>query len=165
MYDEAWKSQQFPIRRIRSDSLYKLIDSTKRRRPTTHNVYRRRRPGFHLYSHIPEQQRRIPHSSHLRLSKKCNHPNFCCRHLHPWVHQMIQNFPRNWRECTVMWLLSLSVFIAAMSVWFRDKKTELPLVSISTALLFALPNIRNSQPGVPTPVGTTEDSESNIILS
>ena len=63
-----------------------------------------------------------------------------------------------------MWFLSLSVFIAAMSVPFREKKAELPLVSISTALLFALPNIRNSQPGVPTPVGTTEDSKSNILL-
>jgi len=57
----------------------------------------------------------------------------------------------------LMWLLSLSVFIAAMSVWFREKNTELGLVSISTALLFALPRIRNSQPGVPTVVGTTED--------
>ena len=62
-----------------------------------------------------------------------------------------------------MWCLSLSVFVAAMSVWFRGKNAEFPLVAISTALLFALPNIRNSQPGVPTPVGTTEDSESNIL--
>jgi len=67
----------------------------------------------------------------------------------------------------LMWCLSLSVFIAAMSVTFREKKAELPLVSISTALLFALPNIRNSQPGVPTPVGTTEDMVGffwNILL-
>ena len=64
-----------------------------------------------------------------------------------------------------MWFLSLSVFIAAMSVFFRGKHTELPLVAISTALLFALPNIRNSQPGVPSPVGTTEDSESKILLT
>jgi len=67
----------------------------------------------------------------------------------------------------LMWFISLSVFIAAMSVWFRGKKTELPLVAISTALLFALPNIRNSQPGVPSPVGTTEDMVGffwNILL-
>jgi hypothetical protein len=67
----------------------------------------------------------------------------------------------------LMWLLSLSIFIAAMSVWFRGKNTELPLVAISTALLFALPNIRNSQPGVPTVVGTTEDMVGffwNILL-
>ena len=62
-----------------------------------------------------------------------------------------------------MWFLSLSIFVAAMSVWFRGKNAELPLVAISTALLFALPNIRNSQPGVPSPVGTTEDSGSNIF--
>jgi len=67
----------------------------------------------------------------------------------------------------LMWLLSLSIFIAAMSVWFRGKNAELPMVSISTALLFALPNIRNSQPGVPSPVGTTEDMVGffwNILL-
>jgi len=56
----------------------------------------------------------------------------------------------------LMWFLSLSIFLAAMSVWFRGKNAELPLVTISTGLLFALPNIRNSQPGVPI-VGTTED--------
>jgi len=67
----------------------------------------------------------------------------------------------------LMWFLSLSIFVAAMSVWFRGKNTELPLVAISTALLFALPNIRNSQPGVPSPVGTTEDMVGffwNILL-
>ena len=76
-----------------------------------------------------------------------------------------QKFRQNLQEFTVMWFLSLSVFIAAMSVFFRGKHTELPLVAISTALLFALPNIRNSQPGVPSPVGTTEDSESKILLT
>jgi len=67
----------------------------------------------------------------------------------------------------LMWFLSLSIFVAAMSVWFRGKNTELPLVAISTALLFALPNIRNSQPGVPSPVGTTGDMVGffwNILL-
>jgi len=67
----------------------------------------------------------------------------------------------------LMWFLSLSIFVAAMSVWFRGKNAELPLVAISTALLFALPNIRNSQPGVPSPVGTTEDMVGffwNILL-
>jgi len=67
----------------------------------------------------------------------------------------------------LMWFLSLSIFIAAMSVWFRGKNAELPLVTISAGLLFALPNIRNSQPGVPIPVGTTEDMVGffwNILL-
>jgi hypothetical protein len=58
-----------------------------------------------------------------------------------------------------MWGLSLSIFVAAMSIWFREKKVELPLIAISTALLFALPNVRNSQPGVPSIAGTTADSE------
>ncbi|KAJ6451775.1 hypothetical protein C8R45DRAFT_883223, partial [Mycena sanguinolenta] len=57
----------------------------------------------------------------------------------------------------VMWFLSLGIFIAAMSVWFRERKVELPLIAISTALLFALPNVRNSQPGIPSVAGTTSD--------
>ncbi|KAJ6451777.1 hypothetical protein C8R45DRAFT_1041647 [Mycena sanguinolenta] len=57
----------------------------------------------------------------------------------------------------VMWLLSSGTFIAAMSVWFRERKVELPLIAVTTALLFALPNVRNSQPGIPTVAGTTSD--------
>ncbi|KAF7349618.1 DUF4436 domain-containing protein [Mycena sanguinolenta] len=57
----------------------------------------------------------------------------------------------------VMWFLSAGIFIAAMSVWFRERKVELPLIAISTALLFALPNVRNSQPGIPSVAGTTSD--------
>lgn len=57
----------------------------------------------------------------------------------------------------VMWFLSLSIFVAAMTVWFREKKVEPPLIAISTALLFALPNVRNSMPGIPTTAGTTSD--------
>jgi Domain of unknown function (DUF4436) len=61
-----------------------------------------------------------------------------------------------------MWSLSLSIFVAAMSVWFREEKVELSLIAISTALLFALPNIRNSQPGIPPTAGTTSDSECTL---
>ncbi|KAF8149288.1 hypothetical protein K438DRAFT_1988919 [Mycena galopus ATCC 62051] len=57
----------------------------------------------------------------------------------------------------VMWCLSSGIFIAAMSVWFRERKVDLPLIAISTALLFALPNVRNSQPGIPPVAGTTSD--------
>ncbi|KAJ7151839.1 hypothetical protein C8R43DRAFT_1190405 [Mycena crocata] len=57
----------------------------------------------------------------------------------------------------VMWGLSGSVFIAAMSVFFRERKVEPPLIAISTAVLFALPNVRNSQPGIPSVAGTTSD--------
>jgi hypothetical protein len=67
----------------------------------------------------------------------------------------------------VMWCLSVSIFLAAMSVWFRGKKVELPVIAISTALLFALPNVRNSQPGIPSVAGTTSDMVGffwNLIL-
>ncbi|KAJ6563381.1 hypothetical protein DFH09DRAFT_1364159 [Mycena vulgaris] len=57
----------------------------------------------------------------------------------------------------VMWCLSGGVFIAAMSVFFRERKAELPLIALSTALLFALPNVRNSQPGIPSVAGTISD--------
>ncbi|KAJ7884510.1 hypothetical protein B0H13DRAFT_2277975 [Mycena leptocephala] len=57
----------------------------------------------------------------------------------------------------VMWCLSGGIFIAAMSVFFRERKVEPPLIAISTALLFALPNVRNSQPGIPSVAGTTSD--------
>ena len=63
-----------------------------------------------------------------------------------------------------MWCLSGGLFIAAMSVFFRGKKVELPLVAISTAMLFALPNVRNSQPGIPAVAGTTSDSECTFCL-
>lgn len=59
-----------------------------------------------------------------------------------------------------MWCLSGGIFVAAMSVWFGGKKVELPLIAISAALLFALPNVRNSQPGISTAAGTTSDSRS-----
>ncbi|KAJ6512340.1 hypothetical protein DFH09DRAFT_1374193 [Mycena vulgaris] len=57
----------------------------------------------------------------------------------------------------VMWCLSSGIFIAAMSVYFRERKAELPLIALSTALLFALPNVRNSQPGIPAVAGTISD--------
>ncbi|KAJ7689963.1 hypothetical protein B0H17DRAFT_599924 [Mycena rosella] len=57
----------------------------------------------------------------------------------------------------VMWCLSGAIFTAAMSVYFRERKAELPLIALSTALLFALPNVRNSQPGIPATAGTISD--------
>ncbi|KAJ7689967.1 hypothetical protein B0H17DRAFT_599960 [Mycena rosella] len=50
-----------------------------------------------------------------------------------------------------------AIFTAAMSVYFRERKAELPLIALSTALLFALPNVRNSQPGIPATAGTISD--------
>ncbi|KAJ7256674.1 hypothetical protein C8J57DRAFT_1235538 [Mycena rebaudengoi] len=57
----------------------------------------------------------------------------------------------------VMWGLSGSIFVAAMSTLFRERKPELPLIALSGALLFALPNVRNAQPGIPSVVGTISD--------
>ncbi|KAJ7309435.1 hypothetical protein DFH08DRAFT_1088231 [Mycena albidolilacea] len=57
----------------------------------------------------------------------------------------------------VMWCLRSGIFVAAMSVWSRKRKVEPALIAISTALLFALPNVRNSQPGIPSIAGTTSD--------
>ncbi|KAJ7247475.1 hypothetical protein C8J57DRAFT_1673734 [Mycena rebaudengoi] len=57
----------------------------------------------------------------------------------------------------VMWCLSGTIFVAAMSVFFRERKPELPLIALSAAVLFALPNVRNAQPGIPIVVGTISD--------
>ena len=62
-----------------------------------------------------------------------------------------------------MWFLSIGIFIASMTDFVRSNVNDLSLVGTATSLLFALPSVRNSQPGVPSPVGTTEDSESNIL--
>ncbi|KAI8905057.1 hypothetical protein EDD86DRAFT_249278 [Gorgonomyces haynaldii] len=55
-----------------------------------------------------------------------------------------------------MWILSLSAFTLAFTLWFRNRKVEPPTIGLVASLLFALPAIRNSQPGVPT-VGATVD--------
>lgn len=56
-----------------------------------------------------------------------------------------------------MWLLSCSVFTLACTVWFSDGKIEPPTIGLSAALLFAMPAIRNTQPGVPS-IGCTIDT-------
>ncbi|KAJ7808598.1 hypothetical protein B0H14DRAFT_1511160 [Mycena olivaceomarginata] len=57
----------------------------------------------------------------------------------------------------IMWYLSGGIFIAAMSIWFRERKVEPLLITISTVLLFALPNVCNTQPRTPAITGTTSD--------
>jgi hypothetical protein len=56
----------------------------------------------------------------------------------------------------VMWMISLIKFFTALSFWLLKKKIELPLLALSGALLFGLPALRNSQPGVP-PIGVMAD--------
>jgi len=58
---------------------------------------------------------------------------------------------------TEMWCLSIAIFVAAMTVWFREKKVEMFLIGLTTSMLFALPTVRNSQPGIPATAGTTSD--------
>ncbi|KAI8926399.1 hypothetical protein BC831DRAFT_456557 [Entophlyctis helioformis] len=56
----------------------------------------------------------------------------------------------------MMWILSITVFSLAMSVWIRDRKVEPPTIGVTSSLLFALPALRNSQPGAPV-IGCTAD--------
>ncbi|KAJ3205465.1 hypothetical protein HDU67_008830, partial [Dinochytrium kinnereticum] len=57
---------------------------------------------------------------------------------------------------TIMWCLSLLAFTLAVTLWIRGRKVEPPTIAFSIALLFALPGIRNIQPGSP-PIGCTAD--------
>ena len=56
----------------------------------------------------------------------------------------------------LMWLLSISALIIAISIWMRERKVEPPTIAVMAALLFALPAMRNSQPGIPG-IGTSSD--------
>lgn len=49
----------------------------------------------------------------------------------------------------VMWVLTGIVFTIAFWVWKSGRRTELGLVAISTALMYALPRVRETQAGVP----------------
>ncbi|XJO72883.1 hypothetical protein BDV3_003947 [Batrachochytrium dendrobatidis] len=56
----------------------------------------------------------------------------------------------------IMWALSLSAFTLTITLWLRDRKVEPPTISITASLLFALPALRNSQPGAPV-IGSSVD--------
>ncbi|KAJ3414126.1 hypothetical protein HDV05_007070 [Chytridiales sp. JEL 0842] len=56
----------------------------------------------------------------------------------------------------VMWLLSLLTFALSLTPWARGYKIEPPALVIGTSLLFALPALRNAQPGIPA-IGCTAD--------
>ncbi|KAJ3323843.1 hypothetical protein HDV06_001213 [Boothiomyces sp. JEL0866] len=57
--------------------------------------------------------------------------------------------------CT-MWVLSSTAFLVTLSIWTRGRKVEPPTIAAVGAILFALPNIRNAQPGAP-PIGCNAD--------
>jgi hypothetical protein len=56
----------------------------------------------------------------------------------------------------VMWLVSLTAFSIAFLVATKRRDAELPMFTFMTALLFALPAVRNLQPYVP-PIGGLTD--------
>ncbi|KAJ3323858.1 hypothetical protein HDV06_006447 [Boothiomyces sp. JEL0866] len=56
----------------------------------------------------------------------------------------------------IMWVLSSAAFIVTLSIWTRGRKVEPPTIAAVGAILFALPTIRNAQPGAP-PVGCNAD--------
>ncbi|KAJ3323857.1 hypothetical protein HDV06_006446 [Boothiomyces sp. JEL0866] len=56
----------------------------------------------------------------------------------------------------IMWVLSGAAFLVTLSIWTRGRKVEPPTIAAVGAILFALPNIRNAQPGAPA-VGCNAD--------
>ncbi|KAI9293541.1 hypothetical protein K502DRAFT_325276 [Neoconidiobolus thromboides FSU 785] len=58
----------------------------------------------------------------------------------------------------VMWTLSLAVFMLALwTVAFSEERPGASYLGLGSALLFALPNLRSTQPGVP-PIGALLDT-------
>ncbi|KAJ3334263.1 hypothetical protein HDU76_003912 [Blyttiomyces sp. JEL0837] len=56
----------------------------------------------------------------------------------------------------IMWALSFLTLGLSISPWLLQKAVEPPAIVFGLALVFALPAVRNSQPGVP-PIGCTSD--------
>ncbi|KAJ3268448.1 hypothetical protein HDV01_002750 [Terramyces sp. JEL0728] len=56
----------------------------------------------------------------------------------------------------IMWVLSGAAFMVTSSIWTRGRKVEPPTIAAVGAILFALPAIRNAQPGAP-PIGCNSD--------
>jgi hypothetical protein len=50
----------------------------------------------------------------------------------------------------IMWVLSLTILTLSATIWFRERKVEPPIISLCASLMFALPAIRNTQPGAPS---------------
>ncbi|KAJ7578686.1 hypothetical protein C8J56DRAFT_354346 [Mycena floridula] len=57
----------------------------------------------------------------------------------------------------IMWMLTGMIVFLTAWVWITGRKVELPIVVMSTSILFALPNIRKGQPGIPDTVGIISD--------
>ncbi|KAJ3113846.1 hypothetical protein HDU96_002843 [Phlyctochytrium bullatum] len=57
---------------------------------------------------------------------------------------------------TIMWMLALLGITFTALLLAYGRKSEPPVIAFSVAMLFALPGVRNTQPGAP-PVGCTSD--------
>ncbi|KAI8892798.1 hypothetical protein BC833DRAFT_610616 [Globomyces pollinis-pini] len=57
---------------------------------------------------------------------------------------------------SLMWVISLGIFFLAISHFIFNKRVEAPTLGVVTSMLFALPAVRNMQPGAP-PIGCTTD--------
>jgi hypothetical protein len=56
----------------------------------------------------------------------------------------------------LMWAMSLGIFLMSLGhVWY-SRRVEAPTIGVVTSMLFALPAVRNMQPGAP-PIGCTID--------
>jgi len=49
----------------------------------------------------------------------------------------------------IMWLMSLIVLLITFVVYKSGRRTELGLCGVATSLLYSLPRVRDSQPGIP----------------
>jgi len=56
----------------------------------------------------------------------------------------------------LMWAIAIGVLWITLSVFFRRREVEVAFLSMFGIVLFALPNIRNVQPGAP-PIGSLTD--------
>ncbi|KAJ3414125.1 hypothetical protein HDV05_007069 [Chytridiales sp. JEL 0842] len=57
----------------------------------------------------------------------------------------------------LMWVLCLLTVVMAGLPWLKRRKVDIPTIAFGMGLLFALPAIRNAQPGVP-PIGCVIDT-------
>jgi hypothetical protein len=56
----------------------------------------------------------------------------------------------------LMWAMSLGIFLMSLGHLWYNRKVEAPTIGVVTSMLFALPAVRNMQPGAP-PIGCTTD--------
>ncbi|KNC96613.1 uncharacterized protein SPPG_08196 [Spizellomyces punctatus DAOM BR117] len=56
----------------------------------------------------------------------------------------------------LLWILSLLVISISLNIVMRGRKVEPPVIAFSAAILFAIPGVRNAQPGIP-PIGSNVD--------